>query len=412
MARTRPRADLPTLDDPAVPSGALLGPDARSLLAAAVDAAGGELRSATPRQASYSPGRSLTVRFETTVRWGDGRLADESLVATAGGTLPEGALVLNDGHHDVAVWRLPHDPRLPGLAAALDPDRARQLLADLGAPVASATPRLRAYRPGRRAVVEISAPGARLFLKLVRPGAVDGLQRRHTLLAGHVPVPASLGWSPDLGLVALQAVAGRTVRAALDQRHGLPTAASLLEVLDRLPAPDGLAGNRAGWQSNRFAGLIAAVAPELADRVKRLADRLDAAESEAAEPWVPVHGDLHEAQLLVDGGRITGLLDVDTFGLGHRVDDLATMIGHLATLAGASPRGATIERFASRLLDRFDRAADPVLLRQAVAAVVLGLATGPFRVLDADWRSQTARRVDLAERWWDSAARVAASAAS
>lgn len=381
----------------------LLGRGARGLLAAAMGAAGGEVRSATPRQTSYEPGRSLTVRYDAAVRWPSGKVVDEMLVASTRTALHAGALVLDDGDHQVAVWRVPHDPGLPGLAAALDPDRARRLLGDLGAPVASAVPRLRSYRPGRRAVVEVSAPGARLYLKLVRPGVAESLHRRHLLLADYVPVPKSLGWSPELGLVALQAVGGRTLRCSLDQRRGLPSGAGLVTLLDRLPDPGALAGRRAGWQAARFARVIGAVAPELSARVDALAGQLTSAEEALDGPLAPTHGDFHEAQLMVDGGRITGLLDVDTFGAGRRLDDLGTLIGHLATLAIGSPRRVAIERYAARLLDRFDRTVDPAQLRQSVAAVVLGLATGPFRVLEPGWRKATARRVDLAERWWASA---------
>lgn len=398
-------ADLPALDDPAVPSG-LLDEDARDLLEVAVDAAGGELRSLAPRQASYQPGRSLTVRYDATVRWSDGKVTNEMLVARGGTRPPSGSVVVADGDCEVAVWRVPHDPGLPGLAPALDPDRVRRLLADLGTEVASVTTRLRAYRPGRRAVVEVTAPGTRLFLKVVRPMAAEGLHRRHQVLTGHVPVPASLGWSPQLGIVALQALGGHTLRLALDQRRGVPGSGALLALLDALPDPAGLAGPAGGWRSAHFGALIARVAPELRPRVSRLSDELQTAETALALARVPVHGDLHEAQLLVDGGRVTGLLDVDTFGLGHRVDDLATIIGHLSTLALGSRRQGSIEAYASRLLEAFDRTVDPVVLRQATAAVVLGLATGPFRVLEPGWRRATAQRVGLAEKWLASAGRV------
>lgn len=159
--------------------------------------------------------------------------------------------------------------------------------------------------------------------------------------------------------------------------------------------------------TGRFAALIAAVAPEPGDRVRGLSEALDTTTAKADQALVPAHGDFHEAQLLVDGGRITGLLDVDTFGPGRRVDDLATMIGHLSTLALASRRRLPIERYAAGLLDTFDRTVAPVELRQTVTAVVLGLATGPFRVLEPGWRTTTARRVRLAERWLVSAERVA-----
>ena len=406
-----PFADLPHVDDPTVPWAALLGEPAVDLLATAVgNGAGGELRRVVPRQATYHPGRSLTVRYDAHVAWPGGRSTNESLVAV-GGEVPQGALTLYDGTDTVGVWRVPHDPLLPGLAAALDPVRIREMLADLGADVPKVSLRFRSYRPGRRAVVELTAPDVHLFLKVVRRGAAANLHHRHVLLADHAPVPRSLGWSDEHDLVVLQALPGVTMRQALESKRALPGGAALLAVLDQLP--DGEPGaSRPGWQGERFAATIGAVVPGLQGRADELAGALIAIEREIDAPVVPVHGDFHEAQLLVTGGHISGLLDVDTFGHGRRVDDLATMIGHLSTLATTSRRREPIERHASRVLDTFDRTVDPVVLRQAVAAVVLGLATGPFRVLEPHWRAATTRRVQLAEQWFSSAARVATHGAS
>jgi hypothetical protein len=46
---------------------------------------------------------------------------------------------------------------------------------------------------------------------------------------------------------------------------------------------------------------------------------------------------------------------------------------------------------------------DPIDLRRRVAAVVLGLATGPFRVQRDNWPSATLQRIEMAERWLTSA---------
>ncbi|MGQ0573367.1 MAG: phosphotransferase, partial [Pseudonocardia sp.] len=115
------------------------------------------------------------------------------------------------------------------------------------------------------------------------------------------------------------------------------------------------------------------------------------------EPLVPVHGDLYDSQLLVDGGRVTGLLDVDTAGGGHRVDDWANLLAHLSVLAdeGLAPaRG-----YGAELLAHAERRLPRGRLRPRVAAAVLGLATGPFRVQQRDWAARTERRLDLAQRW-------------
>lgn len=408
MVTTLQASDLPVLADPAVPADAVLGEGARAVIDAVLDGVGGVLLDARPVQATYQPGRSLTVRHEAIVRWPDGSRRREDLVLSAGHRPPDGALTVSDGTHDVVVWRVPHDPWLPGMAPALDPAVTGPLLAGLGL-TGQAPPRgrIRAYRPGRRAVVELTAPGLRAFAKVVRPSRVEALHRAHERLAGPVPVPHSLGWSAEHGIVVLQALPGRTLREALLAGFGLPGPAALLAVLDALPDPGSAPVGRPDWRAHEFADLLGSVAPELAERTGALAEALVPHEARAAdEPVVAVHGDHYEAQLLVDGGRVTGLLDVDTYGAGRRIDDLATMIGHLSVLALGSPRRDVIERYATRLLDGFDRTVDPALLRAAVAGVVLGLATGSFRALEPAWRIHTERRVALAEQWLASADRL------
>lgn len=401
--------DLPIFEDPAVPAHDLLGAGSVEAIAATLAAVDGTVERSTPAQTTYYPGRSLTVRHDVRVRWADGSRTDESIVLGAGRKPPGDAMKVTDGHLEMVVWRVPHDPWLPGLAPALSPTAMTALFDQLGLPSDDLRTKLRAYRPGRRAVVEVTGRGARAFLKIVPTRSVEKLHRQHEALAGEVPVPASLGWSAEQGIVVLQALPGRTLRQALFGGFGLPGAGALLATLDRLPAiapgADGASADvTVNWRAHEFADVIGNVAPELDRRVLALADGIRPYEKRAAgDDVVPVHGDFYEAQLLVDGGRITGLLDVDTFGAGRRVDDLATMIGHLSVLALGQPRRQAIERYAARLLDRFDREVDPGTLRAAVAGVVLGLATGPFRVLEPNWLHHTKARVALAERWLASA---------
>jgi aminoglycoside phosphotransferase (APT) family kinase protein len=403
--------DLPILQDPAVPAAHLLGPGAPEAIGAVLAAVGGTVESSTPTQTTYYRGRSLTVAHQVKVRWerpGEKvRRSTETIVLSAGRKVPEGALVLSDGEHDIVAWRFPHDPWLPGLAPVLDGSALDGLLRQIGVEAPSPTVKVRAYRPGRRAVIEVTAPGTRVFLKVVPPRSAEALHRSHEALADAAPVPRSLGWSSDHGVVVLQAVGGRTLRQSLFGGFGLPGPEALLAVLDALPHDvswDGEDPMPVDWRAHEFADLLASVMPEIGDRTTALADGLDEFEALAtAEPVVAVHGDFYEAQLLVDGGAITGLLDVDTYGPGRRVDDLATMIGHLAVLAIGQPEQARIEAYAARLLDGFDHVVDPAVLRAGVAAVILGLATGSFRVLEEHWRHHTEARITAAEAWMQSA---------
>ena len=57
---------------------------------------------------------------------------------------------------------------------------------------------VRAYRPRRRAVIEVVAPTSRLFVKVLRPTRVRDLHERHRLLTdAGMPTPHSLGWTAE-----------------------------------------------------------------------------------------------------------------------------------------------------------------------------------------------------------------------
>jgi hypothetical protein len=143
----------------------------------------------------------------------------------------------------------------------------------------------------------------------------------------------------------------------------------------------------------------------LPDRNRQIVALVDQIGHEDGAATVPVHGDFYESQVMVDDGRVVGMLDIDTFGWGRPADDAATLLGHLAVLDQSKP-AVSLKPFAARLLHLCDRTLDPIDLRLRVAAVVLGLATGPFRVQRANWPEMTRARLDLASRWCVSAARV------
>lgn len=370
----------------------LLLEDAESLLEGAAAAAGGTVVTWRAKQVSHRPGRSTTVRYEAIVERSRGHATLETFVAVL------------DGGPTPVLWRWPSDPFLPGLSDALDRGRVAALLDDLG--VGSGELRLQplAYRPGRRAVVQATGRGGRLFLKVVRPDRVEALHDRHRLLARHLPVPESLGWS-DTGVLVLAARPGRTLRDTLRADWKVPPPPqALVALLDSLPQE--LLAEHARRDlvdaADHHAAVIAATVPEAGSRVDDLVGGLRVARGHAG-PVVPVHGDLHDAQVLVDGGEITGLLDLDTAGPGLRIDDLANCCAHLSVLALLTDRPGRYERYGAALLAVAERQAPGAELRRRIAAAVLGLATGPFRWRERDWTGRTIRRLDLAREWLDGA---------
>lgn len=118
--------------------------------------------------------------------------------------------------------------------------------------------------------------------------------------------------------------------------------------------------------------------------------RVVGAAADTAPAEEPTHGDFHEGQLFLSGGRVSGLLDVEAAGPGRRVDDLACMIAHLSTVqhmdAGQAARTEVLIR---RLLASFDARVDPVQLRLRAAGVAISLASGPYQEQAPDWKHQT-----------------------
>jgi Ser/Thr protein kinase RdoA (MazF antagonist) len=110
------------------------------------------------------------------------------------------------------------------------------------------------------------------------------------------------------------------------------------------------------------------------------------------------HGDFHEGQLHVADGRICGLLDIDTIGPGHRVDDLACLVAHLSTIQRMNPaQEARVHQLVRDWVPVFDTRVDPTQLRLRAAAVIISLATGPFRGQEPEWERETAMMIRSAE---------------
>jgi len=384
----------------------LTEPDASGLLDSAVSSMGGTLRDWSVAQVDHRPGRNTTVAYRTRVQWPDGERT-ETLGARLCSAAPPstdhpGVVRVCDGSHEVQVWRFPADPELPGLRAACDRRAVAELLRATGLDPSGAGIRVVSYRPGRRAVVQVTTPQARLYLKVLRPGAAADIHRRLVLTrAAGLPTPRSLGWNED-GILVLEPLPGVGLREAL--RGDGPRASSpddLLGLLERLPAELTELPRRRPWSESaaHYAAVIAATAPELGDRAGVVADDVVAALDRAGHEG-PVHGDFYEAQLLASGGRITGLLDIDTAGPGERVDDLACLVAHLSVLVVMAPAtSASIRSALSSWTARFDHAVDPRQLRIRAAGVALSLATGPYRTQESGWRQAVAARIELAAQW-------------
>lgn len=377
----------------------MLGAGAVDMLAAAAGARDQRVVAAKPVQVSWRPGRSLHVQYDAQIEIHGASPQTATFVAATGGEPPAGATALTRDGAQVAVWPMREDPYLPGIAVALDPEASGRLLDSLGAPGGPVTARVRAYRPGRRAVVELVRPGFRAFVKVVQPHRIAALQARHALLANHLRVPASHGWSDEHGLVVLEALPGLTLREALTvPNERVPSATDLFALLDQIPDPgDGVMHASPARTVAGHAALIQRLLPDESETIAAIVGGCEQATTSGEA--VPVHGDYYEAQVLTQDGSLTGLLDIDSVAMGERVSDFANFIGHLAVWGPLSPDAERVAGYTRAMTATALERADKDTLGRQVAAVIVGLATGPFRTLTRNWPQDTRDRLAFAAAW-------------
>ena len=109
-----------------------------------------------------------------------------------------------------------------------------------------------------------------------------------------------------------------------------------------------------------------------------------------------VHGDLHTGQVLVapTTGALSGLVDLDTFGLGDEYTDRASLLAQLVVLADLDERFVGVR---DDLTQRWRRQVDPERLAIRTAIQVVTLAPGPFRTQQPGWPAAVRRRLALAD---------------
>ncbi|WP_205207869.1 MULTISPECIES: phosphotransferase [unclassified Arthrobacter] len=369
-------------------------------------------------QVHHRPGAGATGIYQVDVVAGDDQVTTEFLcISTAALTAPAEGTVQLTGADGLAltVWRHPHDPLLPGLAWACD---AAKVGAALFEPLpdrrsAVVLPELAtvSYRPLRRAVLTADHLGERRYLKVLRHGQAGRLAERHRLLtSAGIPAPELIE-VPAPDVLAMHRAPGTPLAERL-MRDGARSIQphALINLLQNLPPESMRLPERPAWAARvrDYAMGAAAVLPEEQARITALTNKVHHLVSTVdAGPKVPSHGDFYEANLLVTGESISGLLDVDALGPGHLVDDLACFIGHLAVLPSLDSRYIHVPAALDRFLAAFDHVVDPSALRGRAAGVALTLVAGAkHRASPASpdaWHADALRRLAIAESLADAA---------
>ena len=380
------------------------------LLGVAVEHAGGRLLGWSLDHVDANPQQSTTATYSASVAWPYGE-REELLGVSARASGPAAtdtrAEIFADGDREVAVWIYPNDPDLPGLARAAYTEQMAGILTEhnvLGRPVAADHVELRmiGYRPRRRAVLQVDVvdPPARVYCKVLRERLFpDVLKRHELLLEAGVPAPGIAATTAD-ALLLLRNLPGRPLAKAIFDSEPPCSAEQLIHLLDAMPMSVTQLERRPPWSDavSHYAQMVTAAVPSAADKLAWLTRQISDGLAPIPLGNEPTHGDFHEGQVHVADGRIVGVLDVDTVGPGRRADDLACLIAHLSTIQRMSPgQEAKVHRLIREWVPVFDTRVDPTELRLRAAAVIISLATGPFRGQEPDWEWETLRMIASAE---------------
>lgn len=256
-------------------------------------------------------------------------------VDTSGEPVPEETgLVLKAGDALRArVWLHPADPRLPTLPVAAFGESAARLLERFGI-AGTFESEIVAYRPGKRAVLHLRGAESEHFLKIVPPGVTEHIAQLHSALAkAGVPVPRIPRWAPQGCMLIEQAkgLAGPKAALALAP-DALLQAVDVVRVgLERAEIA-GAARPALATRIDWYAARLAQASPERAALAMALREAVQQRRRDVTLPVV-VHGDLHLGQLFFTDEVVTGLIDVDTAGIGDRDEDSAAFIAHARTSA-------------------------------------------------------------------------------
>ena len=379
------------------------------LLQAAVEHAGGILGNWQLDHIDTNPEQSTTATYRAEVTWPWGQRSELlGVSARSGELLPtdRGAEVFADGTREVAVWLYPHDPDLPGLTRATYPDQLAELFNARGvlpSPVRSEqlAVTMIGYRPRRRAVVRVHVRGTPevFYIKVLRKKLFSDILSKHQLLLGAgVPAPSVVLVTDDHLLVTRE-LPGHSLAGALFDPGDPCTAQQLIAALDAMPATVAGLERRPPWSDavSHYASMVSSAMPELDADLGWAVERIHSGLAGLAPGVEPTHGDFYEGQLRVAGGRIVGILDVDTIGPGRRADDLACLMAHLSTIQRMNPQQENkVRDLLARWVPVFDERVDPIELRLRTAAVVISLATGPYRGQEPHWQATTAQMVRTA----------------
>jgi Ser/Thr protein kinase RdoA (MazF antagonist) len=234
----------------------------------------------------------------------------------------------------------------------------------------------------------------------VAPSSLPALVNRHraATIAG-VPVPVVRDTFEDLGIAVFEELTGPLLKDQI--KAGRPEWPQV-DDFDRLAEQFAQIEPHLAVVPSRVAHgvlhaqMLRTIGGLDGGQLGRLTDAFVAFDSDVE--LQTIHGDLHEGQIVVDGRRIAGVLDLDDLGTGSPLEERANLLGFLRYRAITLPAHRTrITDYADQLRRNGATRHDQRELDIATAAVLVGLATGPFRIQQTGWRDTVSTLIAHAE---------------
>jgi len=364
--------------------------------------------------ARYKPGRSCVVAYR--VQAGD---TDVDVYARA---MPresferieadEGVLLLEDAAVSVCVF--PHDEEIETLARLGRPDTRSKLLAevmpDRPALWDAKAERVR-YWPERRFVARLETEnGDAAAFKLYAERSYKGAGHNACAFVprGELRLAECLGRSDRHRALAFEWLPGRVmdqlmVEPGFDDSTLARVGAALAEL--HAQQPPGLEPRSPEAESKFLhtrARWVGTVRPELAERTRTLAERIDTALQGHSPAGSPIHGDFTPRQVLVAPDGVS-IIDLDDATLGEPANDLGVFISRLELMAvSGSLSAARAQALVSTLLDGYEARAGPgsvdrpAVTRHCAAELVRRLP-GAFRRRGDNWMKLMEATLERAE---------------
>lgn len=213
------------------------------------------------------------------------------------------------------------DRRLPGLAPLLRSPGAELLV----------------HQPERRAVARLIEQGQTVYAKVVRPERAQAMATLGMLardLAGAAfATPQLLGVDRSAGIIRWAALAGDALHnlTGTALTTGARSAGQALRALHQAQPPAHLPEHSPAAEADvltRWVKLAAPFAPTLAAPSARLAETVRDTLLSDCGPYVTLHRDFYDKQILIAEDGRAGLLDFDTLARGEAALDLANALVH------------------------------------------------------------------------------------